>query len=143
MKCPRDHTQLLPVTNSGYRADRCPTCGGLFIPLNQERAPKILLNRFSPADESAVSLDKEALSPADGKPMLLLLYQGIEIDYCAGSNSVWLDRGELGKLVPGGVAKKKTGKKKGADEERGVVDFVAEGLFQGVFELLGSLWDGF
>ena len=87
-------------------------CQTLAIVLNQERAPKILLNRFSPPDDSAISLDREALSPADGKPMLLLLNQGIEIDYCAGSNSVWLDKRGIGK-----ACSKRRGEEKGMKRE--------------------------
>jgi Zn-finger nucleic acid-binding protein len=37
--------------------------------------------------------------PADGSTLLMADRQGIEIDYCPECRGVWLDRGELDKLV--------------------------------------------
>jgi Zn-finger nucleic acid-binding protein len=37
--------------------------------------------------------------PADGATLLIADRQGIEIDYCPECRGVWLDRGELDKLV--------------------------------------------
>jgi Zn-finger nucleic acid-binding protein len=39
--------------------------------------------------------------PVDGTTLLLAERQGIEIDYCPECRGVWLDRGELDKLVHG------------------------------------------
>lgn len=38
-------------------------------------------------------------SPIDGKPMRTVRRYGLEIDVCQTSGGVWLDRGELEKLV--------------------------------------------
>jgi Zn-finger nucleic acid-binding protein len=39
------------------------------------------------------------LCPIDGATLLLSERQGIEIDYCPTCRGVWLDRGELDKLI--------------------------------------------
>ena len=40
--------------------------------------------------------------PIDGATLLLSERQGIEIDYCPQCRGVWLDRGELDKLIERG-----------------------------------------
>jgi Zn-finger nucleic acid-binding protein len=37
--------------------------------------------------------------PADGATLLMSERQGVEIDYCPDCRGVWLDRGELDKLL--------------------------------------------
>jgi hypothetical protein len=37
--------------------------------------------------------------PIDGTQLIMSERQGIEIDYCPGCRGVWLDRGELDKIV--------------------------------------------
>ncbi|MBN2308350.1 MAG: zf-TFIIB domain-containing protein [Candidatus Hydrogenedentes bacterium] len=37
--------------------------------------------------------------PVDNQPMLVIEYEGIEIDYCAACGGIWLDEGELELLV--------------------------------------------
>src|SRR5688500_5207804 len=39
------------------------------------------------------------LCPADGATLLMTDRQGVEIDYCPTCRGVWLDRGELDKIV--------------------------------------------
>ena len=37
--------------------------------------------------------------PIDGSDLLMTERQGIEIDYCPKCRGIWLDRGELDKLI--------------------------------------------
>ena len=37
--------------------------------------------------------------PVDNTPLAMMDRQGIEIDYCPKCRGVWLDRGELDKLI--------------------------------------------
>ncbi|HSH31735.1 MAG TPA: zf-TFIIB domain-containing protein [Candidatus Saccharimonadales bacterium] len=37
--------------------------------------------------------------PTDGTPLVMSDRQGIEIDYCPKCRGVWLDRGELDKVI--------------------------------------------
>lgn len=39
------------------------------------------------------------ISPIDGSPMKQITRFGIELDVCTGSGGVWLDKGELEKLI--------------------------------------------
>lgn len=40
--------------------------------------------------------------PIDQETLMMTERQGIEIDYCPKCRGVWLDRGELDKLIDGG-----------------------------------------
>jgi Zn-finger nucleic acid-binding protein len=42
--------------------------------------------------------------PVDQTTLSMTERQGIEIDYCPKCRGVWLDRGELDKLIEGGAA---------------------------------------
>lgn len=37
--------------------------------------------------------------PIDGNPLQIAERQGVEIDYCPECRGVWLDRGELDKII--------------------------------------------
>ena len=37
--------------------------------------------------------------PVDGETLQMMERQGVEIDYCPSCRGVWLDRGELDKLI--------------------------------------------
>lgn len=41
--------------------------------------------------------------PTDQTILVMTERQGIEIDYCPSCRGVWLDRGELDKLIAGGA----------------------------------------
>lgn len=41
----------------------------------------------------------EMLCPIDGTPLVMSERQNIEIDYCPTCRGVWLDRGELDKII--------------------------------------------
>ena len=45
-------------------------------------------------------LDQQTMScPLDGTQLVMSDRQGIEIDYCPACRGVWLDRGELDKII--------------------------------------------
>jgi Zn-finger nucleic acid-binding protein len=46
-----------------------------------------------------VTLEDSVNCPIDGQTLLMTERQGVEIDYCPSCRGVWLDRGELDKLV--------------------------------------------
>ena len=39
------------------------------------------------------------LCPMDGQPLVMTDRSGVEIDYCPKCRGVWLDRGELDKII--------------------------------------------
>lgn len=55
-----------------------------------------------------MSGDRNLICPVDQTKMVMSARQGIEIDYCPSCRGVWLDRGELNKIIertsaPGGA----------------------------------------
>jgi uncharacterized protein len=42
--------------------------------------------------------------PIDGTPLVMTERSGVEIDYCPQCRGVWLDRGELDKIIDRGAA---------------------------------------
>ena len=55
--------------------------------------------------EQAKALEKLAnkasarMSPVSGKPMRTVMYENVEVDICEESGGMWLDQGELEKIV--------------------------------------------
>ena len=52
-------------------------------------------SEFAVADAYAVTMN----CPSDGTTLLMSERQGVEIDYCPQCRGVWLDRGELDKIL--------------------------------------------
>jgi len=44
-------------------------------------------------------VSKSYLCPVDQSPLVMSERQGVEIDYCPTCRGVWLDRGELDKII--------------------------------------------
>ena len=44
-------------------------------------------------------MSEPMLCPTDGTPLVMSERQNIEIDYCPTCRGVWLDRGELDKII--------------------------------------------
>ena len=44
-------------------------------------------------------MSKNFLCPVDQMPLVMSERQGVEIDYCPTCRGVWLDRGELDKII--------------------------------------------
>lgn len=44
-------------------------------------------------------MKQQYLCPVDQTPLVMSERQGVEIDYCPSCRGVWLDRGELDKII--------------------------------------------
>ncbi len=44
-------------------------------------------------------MEKQMKCPIDGEVLLMTARNGVEIDYCPSCRGVWLDRGELDKII--------------------------------------------
>lgn len=100
--CPKCGARMQKVDCDGVSVDRCPTCGGMFFDLEEER--HILRNK-----ESVARLDTHAPSegadrkvkidcPRDGAPMLHVhdvKQHHIGYETCPACGGVYLDAGEL------------------------------------------------
>ena len=97
MKCPRDGSILAFAEEGGLLSNRCPECSGLL--LEEEDVAAAMGKRGVPAAEKVESLPTGKVTcPRDGKPMRLLMHEGVEIDLCAECNALWLDAGEIEKI---------------------------------------------
>ncbi len=107
MKCPKCEQDLLePTTVHGIELDRCRHCHGLW--LDEEELPTLL--ERSPGDAKKLSgkrvdeiaNEKPGYCPRD-QSKLLRAYsarnKNIILDTCPECRGIWLDAGELAKLV--------------------------------------------
>lgn len=58
-------------------------------------------------DLSAKTSSKK--SPITGEPMVQVMCQGVEIDVCPESGGIWLDQGELDKIIENSIQKEEKG----------------------------------
>lgn len=101
MKCPRTRDELREVAASGYHVWICPHCHGILIQQSDLLHKAALLDIATPQTD-AQSVDQRngsAISPHTGKAMRSEKFKGVTLDYCDASKSVWLDKGELEKIV--------------------------------------------
>ncbi|HOP98692.1 MAG TPA: zf-TFIIB domain-containing protein [Verrucomicrobiota bacterium] len=126
--CLRDAGLLNDYLVQTHSVGRCARCSGLWLP---GAVVKAMLGRFAVPSATATATTLQC--PDDRSQLLAVKYRGVEIDVCSGCGGVWLDRGELERILrqsgKGGVA---GGLKGGAGE------VVGEVLLQGVGELVGE-----
>lgn len=108
--CPRCSNALEVIDVDGIKIDRCGSCRGIFL-------DKYELNRLNAASEASLAALGDAASGASatvtdagarikcvrcGAAMETVNFSytsGIMIDHCTACDSVWLDSGELSKIV--------------------------------------------
>ena len=69
--------------------------------------------------------------PVDGEELVITERSGVEIDYCPKCRGVWLDRGELDKIIdrsPGGEVSAPRGEARGQKRKKrgGMGDFLGD-----------------
>lgn len=100
--CPRDRTPLVERKLTGVTIDECPKCGGAFFDkkeVGKATGDKDLgryLARIHGKSNSPI------VCPACGQLMDLDRIADVEIDHCTSCEGVWLDHGELDRLVQRG-----------------------------------------
>ncbi len=68
--------------------------------------------------------------------MILFKYKGVELDYCCDSQSLWVDAGELDKLMAESVSKRSTSLDSGLEGAVDVLgDFFEQLSFDAAFEV--------
>lgn len=53
----------------------------------------------APGDRAKPEKEKDMKCPVDGEILVVSERNGVEIDYCPQCRGVWLDRGELDKII--------------------------------------------
>jgi Zn-finger nucleic acid-binding protein len=109
MHCPKDQTELQPLTVGGVRVDACPKCKGLWFDREELRKAKdVKLPDASWFDihlwkdtDAFKGVNTDRLCPRDGRHLVELEYgdTGVKIDACRHCEGIWLDRGEFEKIL--------------------------------------------
>ena len=104
--CPRDHTILAQQTKGEAVLDVCPTCSGQFFDAGEMFAAFGINadpSYWDRPETGGVVKPGRIHCPRCHKEMLLqdLAYGGVavEIDRCPGCQGVWLDQGEVEKIM--------------------------------------------
>ena len=110
MKCPSCRTDLTPLDFKGITLDHCDKCDGLWFDKGElERAKNEEDRKLKGFDfplwaesEKVTASAGERLCPKCNDSMSVINYAGyadIPIDMCPICQGVWLDKGELKKIV--------------------------------------------
>ena len=82
--------------------------------------------------------------PIDGTPLVITDRSGVEIDYCPQCRGVWLDRGELDKIIERAAAYAPPPPPQAAAPQRGYDDRAYDPRRKkkkGMGDLLGDIFD--
>jgi Zn-finger nucleic acid-binding protein len=135
MNCPIDGKKLEAgfIVNRGEH--KCSECGGHFVGLDGFASSRLSSSKLNPQAKEKIELNEEhqRMSPATGKLMMLIKYRGVFIDYCEESNSIWLDQGEIEKIIEREEQKKKP--------KKSLTSQVTDGLDAGISANLDSIID--
>lgn len=143
MLCPRDQKELIEHRSGALDLHACEECGGAFVKLNQKGFPALSGKLIRPGSRPRVPIEESdrLLSPVTGQRMLVFRYRGVEIDYCAESNSIWLDPGELENAAASAPAAKSSRRKRGrssGDSNPFLAGIDAALVSESVLDLLGE-----
>jgi Zn-finger nucleic acid-binding protein len=104
--CPRDGGPLVSRTTAEVRHLYCLTCHGLWFPADELRAvaARIALGAAAPRPPKQVALvgleEGTARCLCDGSPLMSNHHaHGVTLDLCAACGALWLDGGELQRVV--------------------------------------------
>ena len=115
MKCPKDSTELKPITyEADVQVDACDTCGGMWLDQGElERVESNIVNDYSEALKrvprgtiNAMEMARQEAAPDRTCPKCGGTMEKREhgycsqiiVDVCPACRGVWLDRGELAAL---------------------------------------------
>ena len=97
MKCPRDQSILVFTDEGLHSRNKCRQCSGLLV--SREEVLAVLNGKAPEAAKLAALPESEVACPRDGTAMRRIEHQGAEVDVCLDCYSVWLDAGELEKIL--------------------------------------------
>jgi len=109
MICPKCKVELKEFSSGSLRLDKCGSCGGVWF--DKSELKKVIDDRDKDLDWVHLDLwnKKEKFAAKNGKKvcpfckkiLLMLQYDhsGIEVDICVACGGIWLDKGEMEKIV--------------------------------------------
>jgi hypothetical protein len=109
MRCPKDKIEMISQKLEGVLIDECPQCKGIWFDQGELDSVKdalepdinwIEVELWRHEDRFDLSLG-QGLCPRDEVRMMSLKYgeEAIEIEYCLQCHGIWLDGGELKKII--------------------------------------------
>ncbi len=97
MKCPRDASELERKVFGELGIDFCPECEGFMVNLEAvgsgDWSGKVLKRLREKGKIGGL------VSPRSGQKMKTFVFNGVSLDFCEESKSVWFDRGEYEKIL--------------------------------------------
>lgn len=100
MRCPRDSSEMQYEGFWKYPRHSCATCGGVLL---SERDAAETAGQGGKTFAAAAGADKlpegELRCPRDSCLLRVLNHRGVQVDVCPACKAVWLDRGELEKVM--------------------------------------------
>ncbi len=109
MQCPKCQSELTPRTIDTVTVDECHACEGIWFDKDELRRVKDSTDPDLNWMDFEIWKQSEAFAVAGGqtacprctKPMHVVNYSttGVAIDYCHGCDGIWLDKGELERII--------------------------------------------
>lgn len=141
--CPIHASPLTDNTRHAISLQQCSACAGIWLPA--ATVAKALGAVVKPAALQRAGHATTLRCPDDGAQLAALHHHGVEIDLCTACGGVWLDQGELERILQ---------QRKGygladaaADVAANAVDVIdvaelSSDAVSAVFEVLGELLSG-
>ena len=105
MKCPRDRSVLVFTDEGPHSRNKCRQCGGFLV--SKEEVLAVLAGKAPEAAKLAALPESGVACPRDDSRLRRIEHQGVEVDVCLECYSVWLDAGELEKILAQGKKAKR------------------------------------
>ena len=105
MKCPRDRSVLVFTDEGLHSRNKCRQCNGILV--SKEEVLAVLAGKAPEAAKLAALPESGAACPRDNSTLRRIEHQGVEVDVCLECYSVWLDAGELDKILAQGKKAKR------------------------------------
>jgi len=107
IRCPVDRSVMKHEKAAGLSLDRCPTCGGIWLDLNElARGLAIDAKALSEVDRegkrASHSIRRELACPRDSARLVTLTHRSqahVEYEQCTICGGIYLDQGELKDLA--------------------------------------------
>jgi Zn-finger nucleic acid-binding protein len=109
MKCPRDNVEMNHRDLDSVVFEECPQCGGIWIQQEELRKAKDMADPDLGWMDFEIWQEEDRFQPQlsmltcpeDNIPLVSVKYgeTDIIIDYCPQSQGIWLDKGELEKII--------------------------------------------
>lgn len=140
--CPIHGTPLLAKNVAGRKLRQCTTCRGLWLPAASVAAA---LGQPAIARPRDTAQPTSLRCPDDGASLVAVFHHKVEIDLCTACGGVWLDHGELERILA--ARRKEQVAEAAGDAVDGVdlgIDLVDLGgdAVGAVFEFIGDCLNG-